>query len=138
MKRNEFTLKLQKFIDAPFALGDTAKGWDCLNSLAAFYDSIDRPFPRQYKEFNELNYAEKWKAGEGRKELREFLLSLGEPINPNYALEGDLFIFEGEEMTFPAIYLGRGHLLTVWDKGVKVTALKAIRSLFKLVDTRRI
>ncbi len=136
MKRNEFTLKLQKFIDAPFALGDKTRGWDCLNILAEFYDSIGKSFPRQYKDFDEFNYAERWKAGEGRKEFREFLLSLGESVNPNYALEGDLFIMEGEEMTFPGIYLGRGHLLMVFDKGVRVVPSKFFKK--NIVDVRRL
>jgi hypothetical protein len=138
MKRNEFTTKLQKFIDAPFVLGDKSKGWDCLNSLAEFYDSTGKTFPREFKNFNEQNYAEKWKAGEGKKELREFLLSLGESIDPNYAFDGDLFIFDGEETAFPGIYLGRGHLLMVFDKGVKVVTLKAMKSLLKIVDVRRL
>jgi len=138
MKRNEFTTKLQKFIDAPFILGDKSKGWDCLNSLAEFYDSVGKPVPREFKGFNEQNYAEKWKDGEGKKELREFLLSLGESIDPNYAFDGDLFIFDGEETAFPGIYLGRGHLLMVFDKGVKVVALKAMKSLLKIVDVRRL
>jgi len=137
MKRFEFTKKIQHFIDKPFALGDKSKGWDCLNSLAEFYDSIGKRFPREFKEFNEQNYAEKWKAGEGKKVFREFLLSLGESINPNYALEGDLFVFDGEETAFPGIYLGRGHVLMVFDKGVKVLPLKHIRKLFKVVDVRR-
>lgn len=135
MKRFEFTVKIQKFVDAPFALGDKTKGWDCLNSLAEFYDSIGKNFPKVFKGFDEFNYAERWKVGEGKKELKEFLLSLGESINPNYAFEGDLFIFEGKEMTFPGIYLGKGHLLMVFDKGCRVVPFKFFKEF--LIEVKR-
>ncbi len=138
MKRNEFTAKLQKFIDAPFALGDKSKGWDCIDSLIEFYSSIGKPFPREFKGFDEQNYAERWARGEGKKEMREFLLSLGESIDPNYALEGDLFVFDGLETAFPGIYLGRGHLLMVFDIGAKVVTLKAMKTLLKIIDVRRL
>jgi hypothetical protein len=138
MKRHEFTLKIQKFVDAPFALGDKTKGWDCLNSLDDFYRSIGKDFPEEYKGVNKDNYAEKWKSRNGKKLFREFLLSLGSKIDPNYMIEGDLFVFDGENFSFPAIYLGRSHLLTVWDKGIKVVPLKAIKRLFKLADVRRL
>lgn len=136
MKRFAFTQKVQKFIDAPFALGDKAKGWDCLNSIADFYDSIGKTFPREFKGFNESNYAERWEKGEGKEELKEFLLSLGESINQNYAVEGDLFIFEGAEMVFPGLYLGRGHVLMVFDKGARVVPLKFFKKY--LIGTRRL
>lgn len=138
MKRNEFTKKIQKFVDAPFALGDKDKGWDCLNSLDDFYRSIGKDFPTDYKGINKDNYVEKWESGKVKKLYMEFLLSLGSSINPNYAIEGDLFIFDGTEWAFPGIYLGRGHLMMTFDKGVKVAPLKILKRMFKLVDVRRL
>ena len=138
MKRFEFTLNIKKFIDAPFSLGDKSKGWDCLNSLDEFYRSIGKNFPQEYRGINADNYAEKWRLGEAKQIFREFLLSLGCSVNRNYALEGDLFVFDGEETAFPGIYLGRGHVLMVFDKGVKVLPLNLVKKIFKIVDVRRL
>ncbi len=175
MKRFEFTQKIQKFIDAPFALGDTSKGWDCLNSLAEFYDSIGAKFPREFGEWNEQNYADGWlrDPSKARMTLIKFLRTLGEPVDKNYLMEGDLLIicpkidkkvldqidsnsvrddilktfptmfdyvasiFDGKELlAFPAVYLGRGHLLIVFNKGVKVVPLKFFKNF--IVEARRL
>lgn len=138
MKRNEFTLKIKKFVDAPFAFGNKEKGWDCLNSLDEFYRSIGKSFPKEYKGVNWDNYVEKWNSGSAKKIYKEFLLSLGSSINPNYALEADLFIFDGIEWPFPGIYLGRGHLLMVFDKGARVVPLKLVKRMYHLADVRRL
>jgi len=138
MKRNEFTLKLKKFVDAPHVLGNKNEGWDCLNILDEFYRSIGKDFPEEYRGINKDNYIEKWRSGKGKDIYREFLLSLGSSVHPNYSIEGDLFVFDGAEAAFPGIYLGRGHLLMTFDKGVKVVPLKSIRKLYHLVDVRRL
>ena len=144
MKRFEFTQLIKKFVDAPHAIGDISKGWDCLNLLNELYILLGKDFPTEFKGWNAENYAERWKRGEGKEIYREFLLSLGEPIHPNYALEGDLFIFAGSGLVFPGIYLGRGHLLMVFaqcdakqkNRGCKVVPL----SFFKkaLIGVRRL
>lgn len=138
MKRYEFTLKVKKFVDAPFALGDKSKGWDCLNALDEFYRSIGKDFPQEFRGITKDNYAEKWNSGDTRKIYKDFLLSLGSSINPNYAIEGDLFIFDGTEWSFPAVYLGRGHLLGVFTEGVKVVPLRLMKRLFTFSDARRL
>lgn len=138
MKRHEFTLKIKKFIDAPFALGDKNKGWDCLNSLNDFYLSIGKDFPKEYRGVNWDNYVEKWNSGDAKKIYKDFLLSLGRSIDPNYAVQGDLFIFDGTEWPFPGIYLGRGHLLMVFLQGSRVVPLKIMKRMYRLVDVRRL
>jgi hypothetical protein len=130
VKRHEFTIKMQKFIDAPFALGDKNKGWDCLNALDEFYRSIGKDFPTEFKGINKDNYAEKFQSGIGKKLYKEFLLSLGSPINPNYALQGDLFIFDGKEWAFPGIYHGNGNLTMVFLEGARTVPLKAIKRFY--------
>ncbi len=144
MKRHEFTTKIKQFIDTPQYLGDTSKGWDCLNILREIYTLLGKDFPKEFKGWNAENYAERWRHGEGKDIYREFLLSLGESINPAYAIHGDLFIFEGNAQVFPAIYLGKGHLLMVFapcDKKQKNRGCKVVPlSFFKrfLIDVRRI
>ena len=139
MKRFEFAEKIKKFTDAPLALGDKTKGWDCLNILDEFYRSIGKDFPTEYKGINESNYIEKWNSGNVGNLYLEFLLTLGESVNPNYAIEGDLFIFKGREVAFPAIYLGRGNLQIVCEKGVRVVTMKVMKALYGLpIDVRRL
>jgi len=91
---------IERLIDAPFALGDTEKGWDCLNSLANFYDACGFKFPREFKDWNEQNYSQKWleDVEEGRRIFVEFLMSLGEPVDPCYLLRGDILILEAQKM----------------------------------------
>lgn len=140
MIRTEVSKILKKYIDKPFALGDKNKGWDCLNILYDFYTSWGKNFPNQYKDFDENNYAEKWRSGKGKEELREFLFSLGEPVDPSYMRDGDLIIFEGKDMTFGAIYAGRGHVLVVFDSniGVKIIELNLMKRMFTLISVRRL
>jgi len=140
-----------------------------------FYDSIGKKFPREYGEWNEQNYAEGWlkDPSKSRKVLMNVLMNLGEKVDPNYIIEGDLLIlvadtnidtfkginvesikedllktfptmidyltsiFDGKELiAFPAIYLGRGNMLVVFNKGVKVVPLKFFRKF--LVEARRL
>ena len=144
MKRWEFTEKIQQFIDAPHILGDPSKGWDCLNILREVYTLLGKSFPTEFEGWNAENYAERWKRGEGKAVYRDFLFSLGQPVEPNYALEGDLFIFDGVEQLFPGIYLGRGHLLMVFapcdtkqkNRGVKVVPLRFFKEF--LIGVRRL
>lgn len=175
MKRYEFTNKIKKFVDAPFALGDKEKGWDCLNSLADFYDSIGVDFPKEFGEWNEQNYAKGWMRdpSKGRETLIAFLRTLGREVDLKGLEHGDLLIidlkvtkdtfkninvepakaeilktfptmlnyitsvFEGRELTaFPAIYMGTGHILVVFNKGVKVIPLKFFEKY--IVEARRL
>ena len=144
MKRFEFTQIVQKFIDAPQIFGDTSKGWDCLNILREIYTLLGKDFPKEFKGWNAENYAERWRHGEGKDIYREFLLSLGESVNSNYAIHGDLFILEGNQQVFPAIYLGNGNLLMVFapcntkqkNRGCKVVPLKFFKKYF--IDVRRL
>ena len=144
MKRFEFTQKIQKFIDAPHVLGDPSKGWDCLNILREVYTLLGKDFPTEFKGWDADNYAERWKRGEGKDVYREFLFSLGSPVDPAYALEGDLFIFEGAEQLFPGIYLGRGHILMVFapcdtkqkNRGCKVVPFSFFKKF--LIGIRRL
>jgi cell wall-associated NlpC family hydrolase len=129
----------EKLIDAKFSLGNTSKGWDCLNSLREFYSALGVDFPKSFKDYNESNYAKRWKnsSDKAKADFEEFLLTLGKPVDFHYAKRGDLMIFEGKEIpSFPAIYLGNGHILMVFDKGCKVVPLKFFKKVIK--GTRRL
>lgn len=130
-----------KLVDRPYFLGDVSgdKGWDCLDSLACFYEGMGVQFPRKFGDWDEKNYPERWKKNpdEGRKVLGDFLRSLGEKIDPKYMVRGDLLIMGGKEIpTFPALYLGNGNVLMVFDKGVKVLPLRFFSKV--LIEARRL
>ena len=111
-----------KFSDCSFCLGDLTgeKGWDCLSYIRNFYTEQGIDFPQEFKGFDKSNYAERWRNGEGRKELREFLLQLGQPVEENYSRRGDLYVMEKDDQIFGGISIGNGHLLIVFDVGGKV------------------
>ena len=111
-----------KFSDCPFCLGDLTgeKGWDCISSIRHFYLSQGLPFPDEFEGFTLSNYAERWKAGEGRKELRDFLLQIGQPVEENYSRRGDLFVFDINRQIFGGISLGNGHISIIFDVGGRV------------------
>jgi len=130
---------IKKFVDKPFSLGDSSKGWDCLNSLAEFYTDMGVKFPRTFGDWNELNYPGRWKTrpDESRKVFIEFLESLGKAIDFQYAIRGDLIIFGGREIpSFPGIYIGNGHILMIFDKGGKVLPMRFMRKY--IVSARRL
>ncbi len=116
----KFVNKTNKFLNGKFVLGDRSKGWDCLNSLAEFFDSMGVSFPRQFKDWNEQNYPKRWERGEGMETFREFLLSLGRPIDLNYLRPGDVIIFEkeyeGKPVVSAGLYLGSNHFQAIHNK----------------------
>jgi len=131
----------EKFLSKKFFLGDISglKGWDCLNSLAGFYDSMDCSFPHQFKDWDESNYPERWKKNEEncREVLKEFLLTLGDPIDPQYRIMGDLLLFEGRSIPlFPAIFIGNGNVMLIFKNGVKIAPLNHLSKW--LVGARRL
>jgi cell wall-associated NlpC family hydrolase len=134
--RNKFGEKMQKFIDAPYSLGDETRGWDCLNLLRHFFKDIGKELPEFPKDWTWENYAERWKNGEGRKEFKKYLMDMGTEIEPNFMMHGDLLIFEGRQMTFCGIYLGAGHILSVFDIGCKVIPWAVMKKF--LVSARRL
>ncbi len=86
---------ITKMVGKPYYLGDESKGLDCLNSLKNFYEDCGLKFPREFREWNENNYRQKWMddVEDGRSAFWDFLHTLGQPIDINYALRGDLLIF---------------------------------------------
>ena len=88
----------EKFVDAPFALANREKGFDCLNSLIYFYEGLGFKFPRTFGEWNEGNYAAGWlrNPGHARRVFHRFLMQLGTEADINYLKRGDLLILEGD------------------------------------------
>ncbi len=126
----------RKFSDCKFSLGKSSEGWDCLSYIHNIYISLGVNFPKEFKGFNAENYADKWNKGEGKKEFEEFLLSLGNPIEINYARKGDLFVLKGAEMIFPAVNLGNGHILLMFDIGGRIVPYKFFAKM--IIGTRRL
>ena len=108
-----FINRANRLLGAPFALGDRSKGYDCLNSMAELFESQGVIFPREFGDWNEANYAERWEKGEGMATFRAFLFSLGEPVDINYIALGDIIILEKKGIVSAGIYLGSGHFRAV-------------------------
>jgi len=111
----EFVDKTNKFLRGKFALGDKAKGWDCLNSMAEFFESMGAKFPDRFRDWTWANYAERWQRGEGMEVFRDFLFSLGAPVDINYMGPGDIIIFEKSGIVSVGLYLGNGNFQAVFN-----------------------
>lgn len=109
----EFAQKMSPFLGKPFSLGDRSKGWDCLNSMKAFFESVRMKFPDEFKGWTWGNYAERWKKEMNFTIFKEFLFSLGEPVERNFILPGDIIIFEKAGYVSAGIYLGSGNFQAV-------------------------
>jgi hypothetical protein len=150
MNEIEVTNRFKKFVDSKYFLcsPDPLKdGWDCLNMLADYYGAC---FPRTFEDWDDSNYGERWLKDEkkAREVLRRFLLSLGTEINVNYAMPGDLMLFENEIPPFtlkrpripmfPGIYQGNNHVIINWgrDKGIKVVLFDPLKPM--LISVRRL
>lgn len=135
MRPREITDAARRLIDKPYHLGDTSRGYDCLSMVLDFYRGCGVKLPEEFRGFTRENYAERWKRGEGRQEIREFYGSLGRRVDVNYALPGDLMIYEWEDTVTAGIYLGNGHALMCFEKGLKVVPFRFFKS--KLIEVRR-
>ena len=113
MKEIEFATTMNKFLGAKFALGDKASGWDCLNSLEHFFKSAGVDFPGEFKGWTWSNYAERWSRGEGMEVFKEFLISLGESVDINRIMPGDIIVLEKGGIISAGLYLGNGHFQAV-------------------------
>lgn len=135
MDEIEFANLLNRFTDKKYALSDPSKGWDCLNSLKEIYTKMGADFPLEFEGTDENNYADLWMNHhkEAKGKFKRYLYSLGYQIDANYALPGDLMIFEGAEMTFPGVYQSSGMVMMVFDKGVRKVALKFFQPFLKQV-----
>lgn len=122
-------------IDAKYCLGQ-GEGFDCISILHEFYGRLNVHLPAPPEGWTLENYAEKWKAGEGRDELAEYLMSIGSEVPTNYERSGDMMIFDGKQCVFPGIYLGNGHFLAAFERGVMVVPLRFFRNI--LFSTRRV
>lgn len=134
----DFAKKMEKFFNQSFAIGDRGKaGWDCLTIMSDFFESCGVEFPSEFKGWNSENYPERWERGEGVDVLRDFLHSIGDHVDPNFILPGDVLIFEMDGVVSGGIYLGSGHFQAVDRKhGVLRLPLKFFMSA--LTDVRRL
>jgi hypothetical protein len=131
---SEFARRVDKLVDKGYCLGDSSKGFDCLNSLIEIYQD---KFPTEYKGWNTSNYAQRWKSDEveGRRVLEEFLLSLGVLVMPNYRIRSDLILMETSDPVsiIPIVDLGQGHGLLVANFGCNVLPIEGLLRLSKSV-----
>lgn len=133
----------QKFVDKKWALCDPSRGWDCLNTLFAFYEEMGVILPREFEGYRYEEYPELWNKDfrKALKILKRWYRTLGVKIEPAYMQRGDLLLFDASEDditgTATGIFLGNGHVLMVFGKqGVKVLPLGEVRG--KLTEVRRL
>lgn len=127
----------KRLIDARYHLGMSEDvAFDCLTMMREFYGNLGITLPPLPEGWNVDNYAKRWNNGEGREELYHYLLSMGKEVDENYMIAGDLLIFDGKDWVFPGIYIGSGHVICAFDRGVKVVPFKFFRHA--LIEVKRL
>ncbi len=109
----EFAKSLEPYLFKAYSLGDPSKGWDCLNCLGDWAKKNGLEFPDEFEGWTWENYTERWNRGDGMDVLRRFLMSLGDSVNINYMLPGDILVLEARGVVGAAQYLGSGHVKVV-------------------------
>lgn len=140
-----FVRSLHPYLFKPFSLGDRSKGWDCLNQLGDWAKENGYEFPDEFKGWTWGNYAERWERGEGMDVFFDFLMSLGEEVDINYMLPGDIIVLKikdpasNKDVVSAVQYLGSNKIKAVpKEMGTVVLpmsfykpAIKSVRRLKK-------
>ncbi len=139
MKDIDLSKSMSQFVDCRYFLGDSSRGWDCLSFILDLYEQMGIKWPEEYKGITRENYGDLWKSGGGRKELEEFLLSLGESVKPGNLRRGDMLVLKTPGGGAPAIYTGNGNIHLITEKGGKTIPMKILKHLkLDLIDIRRL
>lgn len=130
-----------QFVDARYALGDPARGWDCLNTFLTFFRGLGVTFPNEYRGWTEENYVERYKKDrvEGVTVLIDFIREHSQPIDQAWIKGGDILIFRDHTNAHPyyGLYFGNGNVFIVTGKdGLKVFPLSMLRRY--MIEARRI
>lgn len=120
MKSSLIAQQAEKYLNKPFVLGDTSRGFDCISLLLDFYGGLGYQFPAEFEGISRETYAEEWlRNPEKTGFIRErFLRSLGTPIEKNFFRRGDLLLFRKELEFFAGIDLGNGNMKALFLAGV--------------------
>ena len=124
MNEKDFFDSTAEWVDAPC---DVRGGKSCLAMMLKFYRKHGVVFPEEFKGFTEENFAERWLSGEGRQEWEDFLTTIGQGVDPNFARKGDLIVGKVQGMLFSGIFLGNGNILAMFEIGAKVVPSEALK-----------
>jgi len=110
----------EKYLNKPFVLGDTSKGFDCISLLLDFFEGLGCQFPEEFEGISRENYAAEYLCDPVKLNgIRErFLRSIGTPIEKNFFRRGDLLLFRDGLQFFAAIDLGNGNMKALFSAGV--------------------
>jgi cell wall-associated NlpC family hydrolase len=81
----------------PWKLGsfDPAQGFDCVSFPLYVYEKLGADLPHEFEGLTWETYAEAYQQKPDYPLFLRFLLSLGQKIDPNYRLPGDLLVMAG-------------------------------------------
>ncbi len=135
---------IDKFIDKPWGLCcPEEQKWDCLNTMVTFYSELGIEMPLEFEGYKYEDYKEIWNKNfrKALKILKRWYRTLGERINPNFMIRGDLILYDAADKdiigTAWAIYLGNGNALMVFGlQGVKVLPVQSLKP--QLSEVRRL
>ena len=128
-----------KYLGKPYCLDDPINGWDCFNMLLDFYQAFGYQFPTEFEGYSLKAYKDLWLEDQDKAKqvLSRFLLSLGEPVEKNFFIRGDLLLFRiPRKNLFSAIALGNGNMKIAVQEGVTDVPFHIFQKLF--VGARRL
>jgi cell wall-associated NlpC family hydrolase len=120
MKSSLIATQAEKYLNKPFVLGDTSKGFDCISLIRDFFEAFGYQFPEEFEGITWKTYAAEYLRDPiSVNGIRErFLKSLGQPIEKNYFRRGDLLLFRKDLEFFAGIDLGNGYMKALFLAGV--------------------
>ncbi len=121
MKSSLIAQQAEKYLNKPFVLGDTSKGFDCVSLIRDFFEAFGYQFPTEFEGITWENYAEEYLRDPVRVlNIRErFLMSLGRHIEKKFFRRGDLLLFREGIQFFACIDLGNGNMKALFEQGVQ-------------------
>lgn len=118
---------ISKMIDKQYALANTSKGYDCMNSMLLFYESLGATFPDEFEGIKRTDYARHFIKDEvGTREVQSrFLRQVGQRVEWWELLPGDLLLYteQGTGAAVAAIYLSNGDVVVASTMGVRVVSM---------------
>ncbi len=131
-----------RHLDKPFKWGGVdMAGFDCIGLVRSVQKELGRQTSERMERYPIRDVAVYQNFYENDKdgmigEMRKFFDEIGEEINPNYKMAGDIVLLSvNEKSLFMGVYLGKGNVLTSLLKhGVRVIAL---RENIKIIRVRR-
>lgn len=138
----KFSEVVSKYIDKGYELGSWGPdSYDCMSFIYSFYKDLNVDLKDSYQGVTKNSYVDIYRNDEIRAKslLREWFDSLGEEVDINYSIPGDLILVDKEGLFAVLINIGNGNFMGVHTpKGVITLPRRALNTKGRNVSCRRL